>query len=128
MPMCDKDVADAQELARSKPAEITEIEKQRTPLEYEIHVKPGIFEGIVDQRRIEVTRHSAARLKLYCRSVQFLFYLVPKEPPWARRCARRPKEKEDHLMSQSASPVEIYWISGSPFAWRVLLTAEVKGI
>src|ERR1700730_446513 len=25
-------------------------------------------------------------------------------------------------------PVEIYWISGSPFAWRVLLTAEVKGI
>src|SRR3984893_19467506 len=26
------------------------------------------------------------------------------------------------------SPVEIYWISGSPFAWRVLLTAEVKGI
>jgi glutathione S-transferase len=24
--------------------------------------------------------------------------------------------------------VEIYWISGSPFAWRVLLTAEVKGI
>lgn len=31
-------------------------------------------------------------------------------------------------MSQLASPVEIYWISGSPFAWRVLLTAEVKGI
>src|ERR1700730_11537843 len=31
-------------------------------------------------------------------------------------------------MSQSTSPVEIYWISGSPFAWRVLLTAEVKGI
>src|ERR1700730_6384362 len=26
------------------------------------------------------------------------------------------------------SPVEIYWISGSPFAWRVLLTAEAKGI
>ena len=24
--------------------------------------------------------------------------------------------------------MEIYWISGSPFAWRVLLTAEVKGI
>jgi glutathione S-transferase len=24
--------------------------------------------------------------------------------------------------------VEIYWISGSPFSWRVLLTAEVKGI
>jgi hypothetical protein len=22
--------------------------------------------------------------------------------------------------------VEIYWISGSPFAWRVLLTAEVN--
>ena len=31
-------------------------------------------------------------------------------------------------MSQMASSVEIYWISGSPFAWRVLLTAEVKGI
>lgn len=31
-------------------------------------------------------------------------------------------------MSQSTPPVEIYWISGSPFAWRVLLTAEVKGI
>jgi glutathione S-transferase len=31
-------------------------------------------------------------------------------------------------MSQLPSPVEIYWISGSPFAWRVLLTAEVKGI
>jgi hypothetical protein len=31
-------------------------------------------------------------------------------------------------MSQLASSVEIYWISGSPFAWRVLLTAEVKGI
>jgi hypothetical protein len=31
-------------------------------------------------------------------------------------------------MSQLASPLEIYWISGSPFAWRVLLTAEVKGI
>jgi hypothetical protein len=31
-------------------------------------------------------------------------------------------------MSQLTSPVEIYWISGSPFAWRVLLAAEVKGI
>jgi glutathione S-transferase len=31
-------------------------------------------------------------------------------------------------MSQLSSPVEIYWIAGSPFAWRVLLTAEVKGI
>ncbi|MDQ6870024.1 MAG: glutathione S-transferase family protein [Pseudomonadota bacterium] len=31
-------------------------------------------------------------------------------------------------MSQLSSPVEIYWISGSPFAWRVLLTAEVKDI
>ena len=31
-------------------------------------------------------------------------------------------------MSQLAPPVEIYWISGSPMAWRVLLTAEVKGI
>jgi glutathione S-transferase len=27
-----------------------------------------------------------------------------------------------------APPVEIYWVSGSPFAWRVLLTAEVEGI
>lgn len=31
-------------------------------------------------------------------------------------------------MPQLTSPVEIYWISGSPFSWRVLLTAEVKGI
>jgi glutathione S-transferase len=31
-------------------------------------------------------------------------------------------------MSQLAPPVEIYWISRSPFAWQVLLTAEVKGI
>jgi len=31
-------------------------------------------------------------------------------------------------MQQLTSPVEIYWISGSPFAWRVLLTAEVKDI
>lgn len=31
-------------------------------------------------------------------------------------------------MSHPTQPVEIYWISGSPFAWRVLLTAEVKGI
>src|SRR5262249_4418325 len=36
--------------------------------------------------------------------------------------------KEERLVSQLASPVEIYWISGSPFSWRVLLTAEVKGI
>jgi hypothetical protein len=46
-------------LGRSKPAEVAEIEKQGTPL-HEIHVKPGIVEGIVDQRRIEVTRHDAA--------------------------------------------------------------------
>jgi len=45
MPMCDKDVTDAQELARSKPAEVAEIEKQRTPLEHEIHVKPGSSKG-----------------------------------------------------------------------------------
>jgi hypothetical protein len=60
MPMRDKDVAGAQELARSEPAEIAEIEKQSALLEYQIHVKPGIVEGIVDQRRIEVTRHGAA--------------------------------------------------------------------
>jgi len=29
-------------------------------------------------------------------------------------------------MSLLTSPVEIYWISGSPFAWRVLLTAELQ--
>jgi glutathione S-transferase len=37
-------------------------------------------------------------------------------------------EKEDRLMSQLTGPVKIFWISGSPFSWRVLLTAEVKGI
>jgi hypothetical protein len=47
--MCNKHIADAQDLARSEPAKVTEIEKQRTPLEYEIHVKPGIFKGFVDQ-------------------------------------------------------------------------------
>ena len=40
------------------------------------------------------------------------------EPPGVTRW--RPEEKE--------IPHGIYWISGSPFAWRVLLTAEVKGI
>jgi glutathione S-transferase len=25
-------------------------------------------------------------------------------------------------------PIEIYWVSGSPFGWRVLLTAELKGV
>jgi hypothetical protein len=39
-----------------------------------------------------------------------------------------PEEKEDSPVSQLTSPVEFYWISGSPFAWRGLLTAEVKGI
>ena len=63
MPMCNKDVADAQELARSKPAEVSEIEKKRTPLEHEIHVKPGIVEGIVDKRRIKVTRHGVETIK-----------------------------------------------------------------
>jgi hypothetical protein len=28
----------------------------------------------------------------------------------------------------TSTPVEIYWISGSPFSWRVLLTVEVKGV
>jgi hypothetical protein len=46
------------------------------------------------------------------------------ERPQARNAVAEP----DRLMSQLASSVEIYWISGSPFAWRVLLTAEVKGI
>jgi hypothetical protein len=46
MPMCDEDVADPQKFAWSKPAEVTEIKKQRTPLEHEIHIKPGIFQGI----------------------------------------------------------------------------------
>ena len=44
----------------TKRDEVSEIEKQRTPLDYEIHVKPGIVEGMVDQRRIKVTRHGVA--------------------------------------------------------------------
>jgi hypothetical protein len=28
----------------------------------------------------------------------------------------------------TGTPVEIYWISGSPFSWRVMLTVEVKGV
>ena len=40
------------------------------------------------------------------------------EPPSVMRVATRRRK----------SSVEIYWISGSPFAWQVLLTAEVKGI
>src|SRR3984893_15501496 len=46
------------------------------------------------------------------------------ERPQARNAVAEP----DRLMSQLASSVEIYWISGSPFAWRVLLTAKLKGI
>jgi hypothetical protein len=57
MPMCDEDVADSRKFGWSKPAEVTEIKKQRTPLEHEIHIKPGIFEGIVDKCRVKVTRH-----------------------------------------------------------------------
>src|SRR5215472_10687278 len=47
-----------------------------------------------------------------------------------QHCVRvcRPEKKEERLVSQLTSPVEIYWISGSPFSWRVLLTAEVKSI
>jgi glutathione S-transferase len=54
--------------------------------------------------------------------------LFPKNRRGRVDACSGPKRTEDHLMSQLASPVEIYWISGSPFAWRVLLTAEVKGI
>jgi len=46
-------------------ASLSEIEKKRTPLEYEIHVKPGIVEGIVDQR----TRCCLHTLKFSDRSV-----------------------------------------------------------
>lgn len=28
----------------------------------------------------------------------------------------------------SEPPIEIYWVSGSPFGWRVLLTAELKSV
>jgi glutathione S-transferase len=31
-------------------------------------------------------------------------------------------------MPDSADRLEIFWISGSPYAWRVLLTLEVKGL
>jgi len=53
MEMRDKDVADAQELARSESPKIAKIEKQRPPLKNKIHVKPGIVEGIVDEGRIK---------------------------------------------------------------------------
>ncbi len=71
MPMCDKVVADAQELARRKSAMVVEIEKKRARLEHEIHVKPRISEGIVDKRRIKMSWHTSDRFKLYSGSVQF---------------------------------------------------------
>jgi hypothetical protein len=42
MPMREKDVADTQELAKSKPAK---VEEQGAPLKHEIHIKRGIVEG-----------------------------------------------------------------------------------
>jgi glutathione S-transferase/maleylpyruvate isomerase len=29
---------------------------------------------------------------------------------------------------ENPSQLEIFWFSGSPFSWRVLLTLEVKGL
>ena len=58
--MCDKDVADAQELARSKPGEVAKIEKQRAPFEHEIDVKSRIVEGIVDERGVKMERHGSS--------------------------------------------------------------------
>jgi glutathione S-transferase len=29
-------------------------------------------------------------------------------------------------MAREPSALEVYWVSGSPYAWRVLLTLEVK--
>jgi hypothetical protein len=60
MSVGDKDIANAQELARWQPAQIAKIEKKRAPFKHEVDVKPGIAEGIVDQRRIEVSLHGAA--------------------------------------------------------------------
>jgi hypothetical protein len=60
--MRDEYVADAQELARSQPIEIANIEKQRAPLEHKVHVKAGIVEGIVDERGIETARHGSFAL------------------------------------------------------------------
>jgi hypothetical protein len=91
MPMCDKVIADTQELARSKPAKVAEIEKQRAPLEHEIHEKPGIFEGIVDKRRIKVTRHDA-RLNLYGSSVQYAAAHHLNDKARARELSQRERD------------------------------------
>ena len=60
MPMCNKDIADAHELARGKPAEVAEIEKQRAPLKHEIHVKTRVVEWIIDKRGVKVGRHRSS--------------------------------------------------------------------
>lgn len=31
-------------------------------------------------------------------------------------------------ITENDPPIEIYWVSGSPFGWRVLLAAELKGV
>ena len=44
----DEDVADPPRLSWGKPPEISEIKQKRALLKDEIHVKPGIVEGIID--------------------------------------------------------------------------------
>ena len=45
----DERMTDPQQLPRCEDVELTEVEKQRSPLEEEVHVEPGLAEGIIDQ-------------------------------------------------------------------------------
>ncbi len=46
----NEDVVDLQEFTRRQEMEVAEIEKERLVPVLEIHVDPGITEGIIDQR------------------------------------------------------------------------------
>jgi len=60
MPMCDKDVAYTQQLARSEPAEVAEIEEQCATLEHKIYIKTGVVKRIIDKRGVKVARHHSS--------------------------------------------------------------------
>jgi len=50
-------------------------------------------------------------------------WLQPSSPSTARRSAADPKTNG----KEKSMALEIFWGSGSPYSWRVLLGAEIKG-
>jgi hypothetical protein len=53
VPVRDKDVADAQELARWQDRDVAEVEQQRPALELEVYTDARVPERIVDEVGIE---------------------------------------------------------------------------